>query len=491
MPRPAGSKNKPKGPCLSADEIRERIAQLSPERREQLAARVKREREVRRTAWECANDRCSGSPHESHPTRHARANQRLPFKQGDGKLGALWMAGRGFGKTRVGAEGVRKRVTMGKSRRVGFIGRTVSDVRDVMIEGESGLLACFPKWERPEYIPSKRLIRFHNGATGHTYSSEEPDQLRGPQHDLIWGDEVSTWRKLLDVSVDTGKPSPEGVLTNAFLGLRLGDDPRCILTGTPRPTRDMRYLVAMPRITVINGTTYDNLGNLADVFKSVILDQYEGTRVGKQELLGELLKDIEGALLKYETFEREGFRLPAGDINVLNDISTVVVSIDPAVTNETKSDHTGLSVVATNATRTKGYILHSERIKASPAECMERAAKLHDMYMANYVVAEVNNGGDYVRTVMRQIRPDIKVETVHASVSKKARAEPVAALYEQARIHHVGDPALFAALEDEWTGWTPDDDESPDVLDSVVWGLSKLLVRNSARVIPKARSVPA
>lgn len=486
MPRPMGSKNTYTG--LSMDEIRSKVADLTPEQQVKLLARVRAEKEVRRTAWECANDRCTGVPHESHPTRHARANQRLPFKRGDDKVGALYMAGRGWGKTKVGAEGTRKRVNKGQARRVGFIGRTVSDVRDVMIEGESGLLACFPKWERPEYIPSKRLVRFHNGATGHTYSAEEPDQLRGPQHDLIWGDEVSTWRKLLDVSIDTGKPSPEGVLTNAFLGLRLGDDPRCILTGTPRPTRDMRYLVSMPQITVINGTTYDNLGNLADVYKSIILDQYEGTRVGQQELMGILLNDIEGALLKYEIFEREGFRLQPS-IELSNEISTVVVSIDPAVTNETSSDYTGISVCASNAGRTHGYVLWSERLKASPQDCMVRVATLVDQYMANYVVAEVNNGGKYVSTVMHQLRPDIKVKTVHASVGKKARAEPVAALYEQARIHHVGDPALFAVLEDEWTSWTVDSKESPDVMDSDVWGLTDLMVRDRGKVIGKARSV--
>lgn len=467
-----------------ADELRTRILELDADKYALLKARVGREKEARRTTWLCKNNMCEGHPHKACPTRHARADQRLPFKQDDGLLGVLYMAGRGWGKTRVGGEGVRTLVDSGKYGRVALIGRTVSDVRDVMIQGESGLLSSYPKWDRPEYIPSKRLVRFANGALGFTYSSEEPDQLRGPQHHLLWGDEVSTWRKLLDVSIDTGKPSPEGVLTNAFLGLRLGEDPRAILTGTPRPTRDMRYLVAMNTIKVISGSTYQNLKNLASVFKSIILDQYEGTRVGRQELLGELLKDIEGALLRWEHFEFEGFR-----VDTPKDLSTIVVAVDPAVTSTTKSDHTGISVCASTADRKHGYVLHSERFKGSPAEAMTRVARIYDTYSASYVVGEVNNGGDYIATVLHQIRSDIPMRTVHASKGKVARAEPVAMLYEQKRMHHVGDPALFAALEDEWTSWTIDDDESPDVLDSVVWGLTDLMLKAGTRVVPKARSI--
>src|SRR5688572_1883663 len=168
----------------SIENLRERIAALSPDKREYLALRVKREREARRVIWDCGVGNCRGAPHPSHPAPHARANQKLPFKQGDQMLGALWLAGRGYGKTRVGAEGVRKLVSTGKHGRVGLIGRTISDVRDVMIQGDSGLLACYPKWDRPEYVPSKRIIRFRNGAVGFTYSADKPDQLRGPQHDL-------------------------------------------------------------------------------------------------------------------------------------------------------------------------------------------------------------------------------------------------------------------------------------------------------------------
>jgi phage terminase large subunit-like protein len=469
----------------SAQELAERVAALDPERRRQLVARMRAEKEVRRTAWLCGVPSCSGKPHASCPAPHARANQRLPFKRGDGYTGALWMAGRGFGKTRIGAEGVRHVVTKGKAGRIALIARTAADVRDVMVEGESGLLNVFPKWERPEYQPSKRRVTFSNGAMAFCYSSEDPDLLRGPQHDFAWGDEFSTWRKLA------------AVMSNALMGLRLGEDPRMILTGTPRPTRDVKKLVSNPKFKIITGTTYENLANLADVFRDTVISQYEGTRTGRQELNGELLMDVRGALLSYATFEDDTFRLNSLD-GV--DISTITVNVDPAVTSSARSDFTGISVTASDAERRKGYVLYSESFKGSPAEAMNRAARLYDTHMANYIIGEVNNGGDYVGTVLKQIRPDIPFKTVHASKGKVARAEPVAMLYEQHRIHHVGSPTIFATLEDQWTGWVPkgtkDDegndigsDESPDEMDSVVWGFTHLMLPRGRVALKPARTV--
>ena len=478
----------PKSEPTPVSELRERIQALDPARKHQLAARLRVEKEVRRTAWLCRIPMCIGNPHPECPVRHARANQRLPFKKGDGKTGALWMAGRGFGKTRIGAEGVRHMVSKKRNGvgRIGLIARTAADVRDVMIEGESGLLNVFPKWERPEYQPSKRRVVFANGAVAFAYSSEDPDMLRGPQHDFIWGDEFSTWRYLA------------GVLSNALMGMRLGDEPRMILTGTPRPSKPVRNLIAgkYGNFYVIRGSTYDNLVNLAPVYQENIIRRYEGTRVGRQELDGELLSDVVGALLPYETFEQPGFRW---DTELPNDISTITVNVDPAVTAGAKSDFTGISVTASDATRRKGYVLYSESFKGSPGAAMERVALLYDEYMANYVVAEVNNGGDYVGTVLRQNRSDIKLKSVHASVGKIARAEPVAMLYEQSRIHHVGKASMFATLEDQWTSWIPKgtkDEEgndigskdSPDEMDSVVWGLTELMLKR-ARAVPTSRTV--
>jgi phage terminase large subunit-like protein len=369
-------------------------------------------------------------------------------------------------------------VSKGKSGRIGLIARTAADVRDVMIEGESGLLNVFPKWERPEYQPSKRRITFNNGAMAFCYSSEDPDLLRGPQHDFVWGDEFSTWRKL------------SAVIANALMGLRLGDDPRMILTGTPRPTRDVKKLVKNPKFLIIRGTTYENLSNLADVFRDSVISQYEGTRTGRQELNGELLLDVIGALLKYEVFEADNFRL-----DTLPDVSKITVNVDPAVTSSARSDFTGISVTATDEERRHGYVLYSESFKGSPAEAMKRVARLYDMHMANEVIGEVNNGGDYVSTVLKQIRSDIPFKTVHASVGKTARAEPVAMLYEQGRMHHVGNPHTFATLEDQWTSWVPKgtkdnegndigSDESPDEMDSVVWGITHLMLPKNRAVKP-------
>jgi len=483
-----GVSNKPKPEPTPVSELRERITALDPDRKRQLAARLRVEREVRRTAWLCRIPMCVGNPHPECPVRHARANQRLPFKRGDGKTGALWMAGRGFGKTRIGAEGVRTMTTKtrGGAGRIALIARTAADVRDVMIEGESGLLNVFPKWERPEYQPSKRRIVFHNGAVAFAYSSEDPDLLRGPQHDFVWGDEFSTWRYLA------------AVMSNALMGMRLGEEPRMILTGTPRPSKDVKKLVngKFGNFYIIRGTTYDNLVNLAPVFHDTVIRQYEGTRTGRQELNGELLSDVVGAMLSHDVFDADGFRW---DADLPDDVSTVTVNVDPAVTSSAKSDFTGISVTASDASRREGFVLHSESFKGSPAQAMEKVALLYDVHMANYVVAEVNNGGDYVGTVLRQIRPDIKLKTVHASVGKRARAEPVAMLYEQGRIHHVGKPTMYAALEDQWTSWVPkgtkDDegneigsDESPDEMDAVVWGFTELMLKRG-RTVATSRTV--
>jgi phage terminase large subunit-like protein len=476
------SKNAPKP--TSAQELAERVAALSEPQRRQLVARMRYEREVRRTTWLCPIPACDGTPHNSCPTPHARSNQRLPFKRDDGFVGALWVAGRGFGKTRIGAEGVRQMVTRKRNPagRIGLIARTAADVRDVMIEGESGLLNVFPKWERPDYQPSKRRVTFSNGAVAFAYSSEDPDLLRGPQHDFIWGDEFSTWRRLA------------AVMSNALMGLRLGDDPRCILTGTPRPTKDVKKLVNNPKFKVIRGTTYENLANLAEVFRDTVISQYEGTRTGRQELNGELLLDVAGALLSTEVFERDDFRV--NDLKGL-DIGRITVNVDPAVTSSARSDYTGISVTAVDTNQRHGYVLYSESFKGSPAEAMKRVAMLYDIHMANCVVAEVNNGGDYVGTVLKQVRDDIPYKSVHAAVGKTARAEPVALLYEQSRIHHVGSPNIYAQLEDQWTSWIPkgikDDegndiasDESPDEMDSVVWGFTHLMLPKRSRVVGPA-----
>lgn len=475
-----GKSQKDRVPELTADEIRAILTGMEPARKEQLVARIKAEQEARRTAWRCTFTGCSGDPHESMPVRHARNNQL--FDHVPGTAGTIWMAGRGFGKTRTGAEAVRERVLSGKARKIALIARTAADVRDVMVEGESGILNVFPKWQKPTYIPSQRKVVFHNGAVATGYSSETPDQLRGSNNDMVWVDEFSALKR------------PHETMYNAQMTLRVGD-PVMLMTGTPRPTPFVKKVLAggYANFHIVRGTTYENLGNLAPIFHDVIVAQFEGTRTGRQELNGEMLEDIEGALLKISDFEHSDFRPGTdenGQIKLRSRMSRIVVAVDPAVTAETSSDYTGIAVCATDDAGQYGYVLWSEQMKAEPIRCMERVSELYEQYAANYVVAEVNQGGNYVKTALRQIDPDIPIKTVHASKSKYARAEPVAGLYQQKRISHVGHHSIHAALETEWTSWVPPgtrdaegaiipQGESPDVMDAVVWGFTDLMLKRS------------
>ena len=471
----------------SPGEIREHISGLGHSQKAYLKRRLELEKEVRRTAWLCSTPdkgpnaypaTCKGRPHVHMPTRHARPNQRPPWKANDGKPEWLLMAGRGFGKTRVGAETTRVRVNRGLAGRVALVGRTAADVRDVMLEGESGLLSVFPKWQRPTYQPSKRRVIFHNGAVGFAYSSDDPDILRGPQHDFIWGDEVSTWRHLAEL------------LANARMGLRLGDDPRALWTGTPRTTVAMKALVEFIQTHgyLTSGRTYDNIGNLASIFKDTVIAQYEGTRLGRQELEGILLDDVEGALWNWAMFEWAGFRLPYTD--ALRDSMThVVVAVDPAVTATKDSDMTGIAVIGKKGEH--AYVMHSEGARTTPNASLQRAISLYHTYHADRIVGEVNNGGDFIESLLRTHDKRIPFRKIRASRGKIARAEPVVALYEQERVHHVGSPESHALLEGQqttYTGERGDDFDSPDVMDAVVWGVSDLMLKRS-REIPPAQGI--
>ncbi len=458
--------------------LRARLAGLTPDQQAYIVSRVAREREARRTLWQCSNPLCLGTPHREAPGPHARAHQRWPFKANDGHWGCLWMAGRGWGKTRAVAEAVRYAVTVLGYRRIGLIGRTAGDVRDVLVEGESGILNVFPSWERPEYVASKAQVEFKNGALAYMLSAEKPDAIRGKQFDLVIFDEFSSF------------PKADEVLSNALFALRLKTGrhgPRALFATTPKPNKAMKALVRREGLKLVTGRTADNLRNLASTFKDAVMSHYEGTRTGRQELDGELLGDVEGALLSYEIFDREGFRCEAAEMPPLK---RIVVAVDPAVTSSTKSDHTGVSVVGLGENG-HSYVLGSWALKSSPAECMQFAIRQYHQWGANTVVAEVNNGGDYVGTVLRQLDPTVAFETVRAAVGKTARAEPVAMLYEQGRVHHVGAPSQYAALETQWASWLPTDEDSPDELDSVVWAVTKLVLDqgnsyDSWNSIPKA-----
>ena len=373
----------------------------------------------------------------------------------------LILAGRGFGKTRTGAEFVREQVNAGRCRRVALVGATAADVRDTMIEGESGLLAVFPPGQRPRYEPSKRRVTFHNGATASAFSADEPDRLRGPNHDLAWADELAAWRYV-------------DAWDQLMLGLRLGDHPRVVVTTTPRPTQLIRRLARSDDGTVhaTTGSTYENAANLAADFIAEMRRRYEGTRLGRQELEAQILDDVEGALW---------------DRAVIDDTRTtdtpplrrIVVAIDPAVTSGENSDETGI-VVAGVSQDGEAYVLDDRTMRASPNDWASAAVAAYHRHNADMIVAEANQGGDLVENVLKAVDPRVPVHLVRASRGKRTRAEPVAALYEQRRAHHVG---FFPELEDQLCSWVPDIGSSPDRLDALVWALTDLVV-DRARVAP-------
>lgn len=406
-----------------------------------------------RAAWlaECSDRELTALEYDWH--FWARPAQLAPPGQWH-----IWLqlGGRGGGKTRAGAEWVRAQVECGTCRRIALVAETASDARDVMVEGTSGILAVSPPAFRPLYEPSKRRLTWPNGAMATTYSADDPEQLRGPQHDGAWADEIAKWRR------------PE-TWDNLMLGLRLGDDPRCVATTTPKPVRLVRTLLAQAGGTTVitRSTTYENADNLAPVFLEQIIRRYEGTRLGRQELQGEYLEDLPGAL-----WQRS--QLDADRVTVAPEhLQRVVVAIDPAVTSGEDSDETGIVVVGRDQ-HERGYVLADYSLRGTPLEWARRAVWAYHEHRADGIVAEVNNGGDLVETVLRTVDQVVPLTTVHASRGKRTRAEPIASLYEQHRVHHVG---TLADLEDQLCLFAPDldADGADDRVDALCWGLHDVM----------------
>lgn len=387
----------------------------------------------------------------------------------------LWWlvkAGRGFGKTRTGAEWVRMRVAEG-ARAIALIGPTAADARDTMVElGPGSILKNSPPWDLPDYEPSKRRLTWKNGAVATLFSADEPERLRGPQHDTIWADELGAWKY------------QQETWDQAAFGLRLGS-PRGIITTTPRTTPVMRELLRDPMVRVTHGSTYDNAANLARTFLDRLRRKYEGTRLGRQELFAELLTDTPGALWTLALFDDNRVRLAP-------DLARLVVAVDPQASEPPKDGdenapgaETGI-VAAGVDSRGEGFVLADRSERLSPAEWGERAVILHDELRADCIVGEVNNGGAMVRYVVesaaeklyrekRRPTPHINFRAVSASRGKHTRAEPIAALDEQHRIHHVG---TLPALEDQCATWVPGQ-PSPDRMDARVWALTALMLESS------------
>jgi predicted phage terminase large subunit-like protein len=388
-------------------------------------------------------------PRDPAPRWHPRPEQVPP--PGDWCVWLI-MAGRGWGKTRTGAEW-----TIASARDfplTNIIGATVDDARDIMIEGESGILACAPPDFRPRYLSQKRQLQWPNGAKSLVFTADEPERLRGKQHMRLWMDEAAAWRR------------PEAY-DQAMLGLRLGRDPRAVVTTTPKPVRLIRELRAAPTTHITRGSSYENRANLAPAFFEQIIVKYEGTRLGRQELLGEYLDDVPGALWTRAMFDA---RTPAPDLR------RVVVAVDPAVTATEESDETGI-VVAGLGVDGRGYVLADRSCRLGPDGWARRAWAAFDEFGADRIIYESNQGGDLVRHTLQTVRNNGSVHGVHASRGKRTRAEPVAALYEQGRVTHT---TALDELEDQLCGWTPESGDSPDRMDALVWALTSLMVQTVA-----------
>jgi phage terminase large subunit-like protein len=377
--------------------------------------------------------------------------EQLPPEGGDWTC-FLLMAGRGAGKTRAAAEWLRRQAREHPGCRLAVVARTAADVRDVCIEGESGLLAVCPPSERPLYEPSKRRLTWRNGSQAACYSADEPDLLRGPQHHFAWADELATWQRL------------DEAWANLMLGLRLGDHPRCMVTTTPRPLKLLRDLLKSPTTVVRRGSTWDNAANLAPSALAEFRLRYEGTRLGRQELHGELLDDVPGALWNRAILDE-------GRVKEAPPLVRIVVAVDPAVTSGEDADETGI-VVAGRSDRGHLYVLADRTCRSSPAGWAQRVVAAFDEFKADRVIGETNNGGDLIEATLRTVRASVPFTKVTATRGKRVRAEPVAALYEQSRIHHVG---VFDLLENQMCTFAPDQViGSPDRLDALVWALSEL-----------------
>mgnify|MGYP003109102826 CR=1 FL=1 len=389
----------------------------------------------------------------------ARPKQRMPL--GD-YLTWLLMTGRGFGKNWALSKNVIDGVENHGYRRIALVGRTVPDVRKTMIEGESGILSLSPPWNMPEYTPSNRELVWPNGAVATTYTAAEPDQLRGPQHDLAGVDELAAFRQV---------NGEQEAFQNLKEGLRIGKQPRIIATTTPRPTKFMRELVKDETTVAVGGDSDENKANLHPLWYQNVINPLIGTRRGRQEKQGLLLDDVEGALWTHDLIDR--YRVPDVPDNVA--LTRIPVGVDPSG----GGDEIGIVAVG------KGndghyYVMRDRSLHGTPNQWGLEVVKVYHELQADRVVGEKNYGGDMVEATIRNIEGGAHVAYtgVTASRGKAIRAEPISALYERGLVHHVG---MFPELEDQMTSWTQDSPDSPDRMDALVWACTDLLEGEAVR----------
>ena len=388
---------------------------------------------------------------------------------------AIWLVtgGRGSGKTRLGAEWVNG-LALGLAPfaskvhgRIALVGETLADVREVMIDGPSGIRAA-GRIERPRYEAGRRRLLWSNGAVAQAFSSEDPESLRGPQFDAAWCDELAKWKNM------------EDVWDMLQFGLRLGDLPRQLVTTTPRPVPLFKRLLADPGVTVTRLKTADNAGNLAAGFVEALRRRYAGTRLGRQELDGELVEDRDGALWTRDVIE-------AATVRKTGLLNRIVVAVDPPAGSGPASDACGIVAAGMDDNGMVSVLADNSIAGAKPHEWAARAISLYHALEADCIVAEVNQGGEMVKAVIALEDPRAPVKAVRARRGKWLRAEPVSALYEQGRVAHA---ARFPALEDQMCDFTPgglSSGRSPDRLDALVWALTELTARGGKT--PRIREI--
>ncbi|MEE9272453.1 MAG: terminase family protein [Robiginitomaculum sp.] len=389
----------------------------------------------------------------------ARDDQKPP--QGDWHIWLL-LGGRGAGKTRAGAEWIRKQVKAG-ARRIALIGPSYNEVREVMILGESGLLNIGQENERPVYFSSRKRLEWENGAVGQIYSAEDPDGLRGPQFECAWADEFCAWSY------------PENTLANLRFCLRLGEKPRIVMTTTPKPIPALKKLIDEKGVILSRASTMDNRKNLSPAFMSAILDTYAGTSLGRQELNGEIIEDVGGRLWSRAI-------LDTALVNEYPKLDKIIVAIDPPITSGPKADACGIIVAGCvgHGPKKRVYILQDGTAQGlKPTQWAKRSHDLLEEWGAEYILAEGNQGGEMIKSIFLAIDQNVRVETVFASKSKVARASPVFSLYEKEKVKHVGG---FPDLEDELClmGAEIPGKKSPDRADALVWAVTQLALQKHA-----------
>jgi phage terminase large subunit-like protein len=388
----------------------------------------------------------------------ARPNQMEP--DGDHRYW-LVLAGRGFGKTRAGVEWVRRQIEGGESRRAIVVAPTSADCRDTIVDGPSGFLSVCPPWDCPLYEPSKRRLTWDSGATVSLYSAEEPDRLRGVNCDLMLADELAAW-------------THSETWDMAMFALRIGANPRAMITTTPRPTRLIKNLVDNPSTVVTRGSTYDNKANLAPQFLDAILKKYDGTRMGRQEIYAEVLEDVEGAILSLD-------QLVDLRVDEADEPQRIVVGVDPAVTTGDSADQTGI-VVASRGVNGHLYTLADRSCRSGPAGWARRVVDVFHEFKADLIVAERNQGGLMVEHTIRSLDADVPIKLVHATRGKHVRAEPILAMFEQGKAHTMKG---MDELESQLAAFTPEgyeSDGSPDSADAFIWAATELTQDRGAQI---------